>query len=88
MNICEYKQYKLISDKILDILINENFSSPKDIKIIYNIIMDFPYCLDVDGHYTYNGEFYNSLAELPDEAKKQIYETSKVICEQFVRISP
>ena len=30
--------------------------------------MGFPYCLDEDGHYVYEGKFYNSMKELPDEA--------------------
>lgn len=47
-------------------------SSLRDIKIIYNIIMEFPYCLDEEGHYVYNGEFYDSMDDFPNEAKEQI----------------
>ena len=72
MTINEFKSYKLLADKILDLLIEEKHSSSKDIKIIYNIIMGFPYCLDQEGQYVYEGKFYNSLKELPDEAKKEI----------------
>lgn len=62
----------MIADNVLDLLIDKKCSSLRDIKIIYNIIMGFPYCLDEDGHYVYEGKFYNSMKELPDEAKKQI----------------
>ena len=72
MTITEFEKYKKLADKVLDLLIEEKHSSLKDIKILYNIIMGFPYCLDVKGQYTYNGEFYNSLKELPDEAKQQL----------------
>ena len=72
MTIIEFENYKAISDKVLDLLIAEKCSSLKDIKIIYNIIMGFPYCLDQEGHYTYQGKFYQSPEELPDEAKHEI----------------
>lgn len=72
MTIREFNNYKTISDKVLDLLIAEKHSSLKDIKIIYNIIMGFPYCLDQEGQYTYQGKFYNSLENLPDEAKDEI----------------
>lgn len=72
MTINDFENYKAISDKILDLLIAEKCSSLKDIKIIYNIIMGFPYCLDQKGQYVYHGKFYNSLKELPDDAKKEI----------------
>lgn len=72
MTINEFNQYKALSDKVLNLLIQEKYSSLKDIKIIYNIIMGFAFCLDQDGQYTYHGEFYNSLDELPDEAKEDI----------------
>lgn len=68
MTICDFENYKVISNKAVDLLIAEKHSSLKDIKIIYNIIMDFPYCLDQEGHYTYNGKFYNSIEDLPKEA--------------------
>ena len=72
MTITEFKNYQTIADKIIDLLIKENHSSIRDIKIIYNIIMGFTYCLDQEGHYTYHSRFYNSISELPDEAKKDI----------------
>lgn len=72
MTINEFNQYKALSDKVLNLLIQEKYSSLKDIKIIYNIIMGFPYCLDQGGQYVYQGKFYNSLDELPDEAKEDI----------------
>lgn len=72
MTISDFENYKAISDKVLDLLIAEKYSSLKDIKIIYNIIMGFPYCLDQEGHFTYQGVFYNSLEELPDKVKSEI----------------
>lgn len=33
--------------------------------------MRFPYCLDTEGQYTYNGKFYNSLEELPKDGLAQ-----------------
>lgn len=72
MTVNEFEKYKIIADKVINLLIEEKRSSLKDIKIIYNIIMGFPYCLDQEGHYVYQGKFYNSLKELPDEAKEEI----------------
>lgn len=78
MTINEFNHYKKLADKIIKLLIKKKRSSLKDIKIIYNIIMGFPYCLSEDGQYTYNGEFYNSMEELPNDAKKDIlYQTCK-----------
>lgn len=65
-------KYKKVADKIIRLLCTENLSSIHDIEIIYNVIMGYPYCIDCEGHYIYNGIFYNSLNELPDEAKKEI----------------
>lgn len=72
MTINEFEKYKLLADKVLGLLIEENHSSLRDIKIIYNIIMGFPCCLDREGQYTYEGKFYSSMEELPDEAKQEI----------------
>lgn len=72
MTINEFEGYKALANKVLNLLIEEKHSSLKDIKIIYNIIMGFPYCLDQEGHYIYEGNFYNSLGELPDVAKEEI----------------
>lgn len=68
MTINEFEYYKTLSNKVLDLLIEEKHSSLKDIKIIYNIIMGFPYCLDSKGQYTYEGKFYNSIDDLPKQA--------------------
>ncbi len=72
ITINEFEKYKTLSDKVLDLFIEEKHSSLKDIKIIYNIIMGFPFCLDQEGHYTYDGKFYNSIEELPNVAKENI----------------
>lgn len=68
----EFKQYKTIANSVLDLLIVQKCSSLRDIKIIYNIIMGFPYCLDEEGHYVYNGKFYDLMDDLPLEALKDI----------------
>lgn len=72
MTITEFEQYKTVADKVLDVLIKENYSSVKNVEIIYNIIRGYPYCLSTEGQYTYNGKFYNSLEELPDDGKLQL----------------
>jgi len=82
MTINEFKTYKTLTNKAIDLFISEKHSSLKDIKIIYNIIMGFPFCLDQEGHYTYEGKFYNSIEELPDEAKEEIaYQAYRFKCE-------
>lgn len=72
MTINEFEYYKTLSNKVLDLLIEEKHSSLKDIKIIYNIIMGFPYCLDSNGQYAYEGRFYNSIDDLPKQALMDI----------------
>ncbi len=68
----QFNKYKNVSDKVIDLSIAENCSSLYDIKIIYNIIMGFPYCIDTEGHYIYKGNYYNSLEELPLDALIQL----------------
>lgn len=72
----KFDKYKKVSSKVIDLLISENCSSLYDIKIIYNIIMGFPYCVDGSGHYIYKGRYYNSIKELPMEALKQLLSIS------------
>ncbi len=72
MTINDFKKYQSISKTISNLLFNENYSNKHDIKIIFNILLGFPYCLDTEGHYTYDGKFYNSLETLPKEALEQI----------------
>lgn len=79
MTANEFKNYKVLADKVLDLLIQEKHSSLKDIKIIYNIIMGFPYCLEQEGQYTYNCEFYNSINDLPKEALIQLLPYNYII---------
>lgn len=64
----EYNSYKLVANKVLDLLIAERSSSLYDIGVLYHIIRGFPYCLDTEGHYTYQGKFYESIKELPKDA--------------------
>lgn len=72
MTATDFNEYKKVSDEVIRLLSNEKCSSIYDITVIYNIIMKFPYCVDAEGHYTYNGEFYNSLSDLPKEAIEQL----------------
>lgn len=72
LNKNNYIKIKKTSDKVIELLIKEKHSSLRDIGIIYNILMGFPYCIDCEGHYIYKGEFYNSMEELPQEAIEQL----------------
>lgn len=72
MTVTDFSKYKSVSNKVIQLLTNEKSSSIHDIMVIYNIIMKFAYCLDAEGHYTYNGEFYNSVSDLPKEALEQL----------------
>lgn len=77
MTVNEFEQYKKIANKVINLLIQETHSSIKDIGILYNIIRGYPYCVSTEGQYTYKGQFYNSLAELPIEALQQIIEANR-----------
>lgn len=68
MTITDFKNYKNICDKILLYLRKNNYSSIRDVFIILKIISGFPYCLDQEGHYSYKGNFYNSIQDLPQSA--------------------
>ena len=64
----DFDTYKNIAHKAVDVLIENNCASLTDIKIIFSILIGFPMCLDEEGHYTYCGEFYESLEKMPVEA--------------------
>lgn len=68
----EFNSYKLVANKVLNLLITEGYSSLYDIGVLYHIIRGFPYCLDKEGHYTYQGNFYESIKELPKDALEQL----------------
>lgn len=68
----EFNSYKLVANKVLDMLIIEGYTSLYDIGVLYHIIRGFPYCLDAEGHYTYQGKFYNCINELPKDAFEQL----------------
>lgn len=72
MTVDEFEQYKVVANKVLNLLIQEKCSSIKDINILYNIIREYPYCLDTEGHYTYKGKYYNCLEELPKDGLEQL----------------
>lgn len=72
INFENYKKYKKVAKKVIHVLCENNLSSIYDIETIYNIIRGYPYCLDTEGHYAYNGKFYNSMDELPVDAMEQI----------------
>lgn len=65
----EYNKYKSVSNKVVDLLINENCSSLKDINIIHNILMGHPYMLDTG--YLYHGEYYGNLMDIPKEGLEE-----------------
>lgn len=67
-----FDKYKDVSNKVIKLLCNEECSSLHDINILYNILMNFPYCLDVEGHYIYNGKFYESLSDLPKDGLEAV----------------
>lgn len=77
ITVDDFKEYQVLADKVLNLLIKEKRSSLYDIKIIYNIIMKLPYCLDTEGHYTYEGEWYNSREDLPKHVQEDILERLK-----------
>lgn len=60
--------HKETSNKVIKVLVDNNCSSILDIKIIYNIIMGFPFLLEHGC--LYKGEYYEKLSDLPEEAKK------------------
>lgn len=71
MTNADFIKYKEIAEKIKTLLISEEHSSLYDIGVLYHILMEFPYCLDPEGHYVYKGDFYDSLNKLPIEALQQ-----------------
>lgn len=72
INFENYKKYKKVAKKVIHVLCENNLSSIYDVETIYNIIRGYPYCLDTDGHYIYQGQYYNCLEDLPMEALQQI----------------
>lgn len=68
----DFNKYKKIAAKIINLLIAEQHSSLYDIKILYHILVGNPYCLDTEGHYTYQGKYYDSLKELPRDVIEQL----------------
>ena len=66
-----FDTYKAISNQVLELLIKNHCSSLKDITVIYNMLMGFPYCID-GVHYIYHGELYDNMESLPIDALQQI----------------
>ena len=67
-----FLKYDTLADKVIDMLCDENMSTVRDIEIVFHIIRGYPYCLDEDGHYTYQGQYYESMYDLPIEALETI----------------
>ena len=65
-------KYDTLADKVITMLCDENMSTIRDVEIIFHIIRGYPYCLNEDGHYTYHGEYYESVYDLPVEALEAI----------------
>lgn len=72
MTKTEFNVYRTLANKVVKLLCEEHHSSIKDIEIIYHILRGYPYCLDCDGSYTYNGEYYSGLNKLPIDGLEQI----------------
>lgn len=68
----EFTKYKHVENKIIKLLCKENMSSVYDVSLIFHLIQGYPYCIDTEGHYAYNGNYYESMKELPIEALEQI----------------
>lgn len=68
----DFLNHKNVANKIINLLCKENLSSIHDIEIIYHIIRGYPYCLDCEGHYIYDGQYYNCMEELPLDALQQL----------------
>ena len=74
-----FDKYKHISNEVLKVLIKNNCSSLNDIKIVYDILMGFPHCINAEGNFVYRGEFYNSMEDLPPDALEQIVRAGGLI---------
>ena len=74
-----FDEYKHVSNEVLKVLIKNNCSALNDIKIIYNILMGFPHCINSEGNFVYCGEFYNSMEDLPADALEQIIRAGGLI---------
>jgi hypothetical protein len=68
----EFENYQQLSKDIVSVLCDNNKSSIYNIKVIHNILMDFQFCLDQEGHCIYYGEYYNSAYDLPQQAKVEL----------------
>lgn len=61
----DFEKYKSIANDVIQLLCSKNLSTIGDVELIFHIIRGYPYCIDTDGHYTYQGEYFDSLENLP-----------------------
>lgn len=73
----KFKYYKSAVDKVIDLLIKEKCASLNDITIVFKLILGLPFCMDQEGHYSYEGEYYETIHDLPNEAFLEILEEYK-----------
>ena len=72
----DYNYYKKCAEKAADCLSEYQCVILKDLKVVYNLLMGFPYCLDGE-QYIYNGNLYNSMANLPKQALEELFYNAK-----------
>lgn len=72
MTINEFNKYKKTCNKILSLLYEEGYKSIRDVYTILKILSGFPYCLDTEGHYVYEWEYYNSMNDMPQKGIKEL----------------
>lgn len=69
----EFKRYKKISDHIYYYLKFRKCVTIGKYFTMLKILSGFPYLLDPEGHFVYKCKFYNSIDDLPDQAKKDLW---------------
>lgn len=68
----EIALYKKVCSEIINVLAKNKCSSILDIKIIYNLLLGLPFILQHGA--LYQGEYYEKLSDIPEEAKNQFYQ--------------
>ena len=80
----DYNYYRKCATEVLDCLAQHSCTTLKDIKVIYNLLMGFAYCLDGQ-KYIYKGKLYNSIEELPKSAHEELlYKARYLQCDDVV----
>lgn len=83
----DYNYYKKCATEVVNCLSQYGCTTLKDIKVIYNLLMGFAYCLDGQ-KYIYKGKLYNSIEELPKSAHEELlYKAKYLQCDDVVNRS-